>query len=892
MARVKVIGARTDSEHAEALRLAKRYESLTNDVLGYRVGYHPARTRSDASYVVRKFPDRIEVLVLGQPEDDVETIDVDYSYLRRPVHGFVVSTRIRNGAKRLPVKVRDPLRGYQIRDSWQITHPIFRQYPRGFQSFQNTSKWAGLYSHLVKVRPTMYTGHMREVVQLGNAIGFGAEEEDRRHDFYKPLYRLTSDITDGIVFVPYYSDKPIGSKRYGLSFEVMRPVVIRIDQARGKVYAAPLTYWDEAWADDPVLSSPDLRYLDRWVKWASVLKKVKPDPAKGRYPDPFSERIVSIYGGWPSSEPLFETKINCVTKTGKSDVAETLRQRVSAGLIAETSIEEVTRYGHAIGPGMGWAFSYMTPAAYSVLHDYSNQHGVPYARLVTLVFDVAINDQTAPTPGGGSLVEFVDYWVGKGVLDGLASERKLSYLSGTDLRQFARDVRDLLASGRAYADMEHLAKRFAKAEVPGSAKVLSLSTNISVGYSGYVDNPVRFPRKGPRPDIEVKYPEYDLKDGAGDISWIPTVEPGSRPPRKEVAPISVFESRENGVVVTFIASAETDEESPEVNNPDVPCWVDSKDTQTRTYKNSARHFGTNLDNGHFSDRTYTHTTKMSRRCAFLAEVVGASDWLMDLDTGTATKTKRFLCTYTTEQYQDVALFTHGIFPLLEREGVYIGYLPHGKGAGVRSVSYQNASVSYYWVALYGRCFGGYLTPPIGYHDCGDTKYVGGHCPAYAWDPEPAGGFPRRVTDPKYAFLPSPCLHHVGNYAPWAHKCLDIDALSEKNVSVPDAPPGKIETTDPFLTTFVRYTGSSVSAITLYREGKDPHISGWWPIVSPDPDTNLVAFIYAYENCSGAPAAIVWRDITHGEEPFRSGAAKRFPLSSMNYILAVGVPIDD
>jgi hypothetical protein len=480
---------------------------------------------------------------------------------------------------------------------------------------------------------------------------------------------------------------------------------------------------------------------------------------------------------------------------------------------------------------------------------------------------------------------YLAYWVRMGRLDRLATQEKLLRASKADLVAFSNKC--------VYTPLhnDHLVQDFIDIKVPSDRARFVLTVEMTRSLQGWIDIPVS---KGtvPVPAVHYKFPEYASRT-PGCYTWHPQVEPATDPP-PGLAPVSVFEARDGTMVVTEFVKQETESRNASEASAEFPeCDVDPYDIVINSMSGETvyRDAGFNLFSD-YDNKPVKSGSRHERKVEPRFWKYGVSDDLTDLDHCHTFKHLVFLVRNRVETWNSIKKRASHIAPMWEREGAYIGYPTWGKGE--RSVSTW-AGVKYILhpqVFECGRCFPGYWTPPPEYFDCEDTATLG-RCPSYPWEGWmfANGAFPRRVTKP-FAFYPHACMHWTGQEL-WAEKCTNVDALLEstEGLEIRDVPGDKSwsEPADYRAEVWCVGTGLGGGAIRVREErGEHAAISSWWELVSPNISGD-VAYILMSNNCSGASATIVRKDISWPSTR-RFGAAGREPFKGLQILTGVGVAI--
>jgi len=825
-------------------------------------GYHaytiPA-TISYPGYVVRHQGDQIYVHVnqvrTVRPVSETPTEPSPESRLL--VHGLVRNIFLGRGAS---TSVYDPLGTppYVETGVPQVTLPETAHIgsPVGWNIPNPSSKW----SHVRGIRPTLYSGWMRAVVQSALGIGYGTPDGELGEDaepYAKIEHRFAWPVSDGVLFIdpfsPYEPAPPYAQN--------LRPVAVRIDASRKRILIGDLDYWDAAYSS--------LGSGDGWpgdAEWEAYLEDINDA-------DPLAALIVETFWGLPAGASLFDAPTT-ITGYGTGDMAQARKQRVNSGLFTELPLGYAA-YGNPITTSHGWAFSYTELQAAHVVVSYDPATKWPRGTLVIATFEIKLGDEppfpTIPT----HVTQYMAHWVNEGTLDALAVTQWSRRLEQGVVDIYASIIPqtpsgDVTEGGLADPSA---ARQLSKETVDHPRFVASV--RVVADVTGWIDNPVGGSLGVPK--VHVKVPNYGQL--FGNTTWrMDTPEGGETPPEDGFVPISCFYHRTGGMTVSQLFSSVREKVGTETFGEVPECAAQGYTQRTVRYSGETRYRDACLSTHQSLDDSQLEaeqTVSVDVVPQYERYIVG--DDITDPGRGTGTKHKVFL--QTTREYTRGLAPQQGsiAFPMYEREGVYLGYPAYGTRGTTQLVSYRGVAIQSPYRAYYERCFPGYGNRAPKYFEC--TAHQS--CPTHT-TLENYGYFPRVVLDPG-GYYPDACAMWWPS-GPWSAHCDDMDALylGTKDLTLYVPPSENVSVPQNLLAEVYLAHSAAPGGIlqTIEEQGFAAGVSPWWEEVAPNL-TGLVPAIYASANAIGQPMLLADKDFGGetlrmtgpvGSEPFASARA--------------------
>jgi len=869
---VRVVGEGAPSHVTEVANNLGRKYAGSLDVGVTRPGdqkYIPATEDTDGyGFIVRPFENRVDVILMPPVRKLPEVPYVNTPVLRL-IHGVVHNVFLKHGKK---VTVYDTLDEYKEYPHSQITKDVASEAgkPVNFKMPLDDSEHASLWSHLTRVRPSMYTGHLREVVQVGLGIGYGSDVKDDQHEFKSVTYRLDGLESDGVVFVK----NEFPETNYKSAYEAIKPVAVRVDGLKKQLLVSDLIYWDEAIKNIPSYSDNKPRH-QVWMEYAALAQ------ADG---DTLVKRIIEVYGGIPTPESPFELATNLTKKVGSEkvpDKAKAREQRIKAGVYSRFDLSSVFDGWHATDTTRSWAFAYDSPKVVQV--QTKPEGGFPEMRLTTLAIKVTEQKPKA-SQAPLDVIRAVRDNVILNKLDALAATYKLNY---------AGDQLQALSGHFSVAAFDAI-------EVPPESRKYKVSVEVSFSHQMPLDNPVAFTNEGTKPRVHYKFPAYS---GAyiGCNTWLPTpfVELGSgkRPRKYGSAPVDAFYSKDGDLVLVEHDSSPGSGEDSVVESGENPGCEAVPWTYRREYSTNQHVWRAGLNRHSVYDNSVTNSADETKYSTTLIGgwIVTRNDRLDRPDLGYCGRKRHYRKATDVKRWDVVPYSSAHCAPMYEREVAYLGEPRRGK-------TYTHASKEYSYGILqhpvsygYGRCFPGYWQVNPEYFQCGGANPEG-TCPLYPgqhswWQTH---HYRRIVTDGPYSSPPSPCDQITGTSS-WMQMCDDVDLVADANqeFTLPPLPSGGPVVVDDEYTAAIYAAGTGLgegARPLFFEESPTASITAMWDSLSPDPLTGFTAWAYVSNNCSGLQATSIDVSLSGRRGIKQLGAATEAPMKDLKHPIYVGVAI--
>ena len=830
-----------DVYRRRAREWAQRFDFFHQDDRVRQAVYQIPAALDYPGYVVRHLGDRVvahvNLALQPTPVEEVEEDEAQETGLL--VHGMVRNLFIGRGAD---VSVFDPLAdpAYSELAKPQVTYSALNHagHPKGWAPPSSDSPG---WSHLVGIRPTLYSGWMRALVQSALGIGYGDPDgvnADPQTEYAEIDHRFKWPVSDGVLFVTPDYKPGFGPPSYAQN---MRPVIVRIDGVTGRVLVADPRYWGGAFVATG----------DSWPggeEWGEYLAAVEDE-------DPLVRLIVETFWGIPSGEDAFDFASNA-----EEDVlgVSPLQQRINSGLITEDNAN-FGYIGAPIASSHGWAFSYTQQRAAQVTTKYDPVTGWPKGTLVLLDFNIWRPVAPVPPAVPALLTQYLVYWAESAGIDTAALAVWAARLTQTQIGYFAAKVPDVAGFSN-----DALAREFVRTEVENP--IYSMVMAVDTDLQGWIDNPVGGTKQVPK--VHVKVPDYGLFVGCN--TWrMPPPEGELHPPDDGLVPISCFFLRGGGMALTQLFSSTIsydDFSSGEAS----ACSVGSHSTSHVDFSlhDRYRDAATNLHGPLDDVPPYTVGVSKSRS-DFQFDKYSIQDDITKPYRGQAAFSKFFL--QTTESYSRhwIPRQAAVVFPMFEREAVYIGYPPWGREAASTSIRYQRQQITSPYRVYYERCFPGYegFQRPE-FYDCSDVHRCGFRMYSERLSMDPGSNYDTACG----SWFPS---------SPWAPECTNIDALYYSTlgleVYVPDGEGGVLPSeTQAEVFAIHSHLDGGLLQVTK-QSGGAAGISNWWTEVTPN-ESGTSPWMSATANAIGDTLVMLDKDF-YGEIRRVGGRSSTYPFSA-------------
>jgi hypothetical protein len=741
----------------------------------------------------------------------------------------------------------------------------------GFPELQTPTGSPLVYSQYTRLRPTMYSGKMKRVVQA--LMGFGKQlprESQTGQDENQP-------IPDGEGVINVTRSRSIYAKVFS---EMMTP------EERLREKKRQPTRYERDVAKDGLQLRYDYRFMRThgiytapddtlWLVEIGINRGVlamplplhpltvrPPDPEAGEQPEPwkFYEaleeleidtgdpnnplivrdedglRVLDEFGGFPTGEsfPVDRKILDAMIRAG--EVLELLKAEDMRPFY------ENSYYSSA----MGWAFSESGKEAHNTAYYFGDddvQRGVHYAAN----FDIGAVIELEPVPGAVAVAERA-----KGAASELENGADLApILERKALRLSETQVRDLLYIENQKEFAETLNAMKVDPIAVGSAKV-------SLQREGLLINP------GKSPPYQIKFHE-PLLGFLLSHDFLPGF--AGRDVRKPCdTAMHVFFAGEELKWVRYFFDPTENDPGETVESDFEECMLVG--SWTRTTSSGTRAIARGFYTGDYDDREELAGSVRTEKVK--SEAMGITSVSVG-DDPSDIRRNYIIRTYTFKRRMEITLengnfiYTGIAVPGYTREAYYMAHMRYMENF-FRNVSYGYTSQGDPHSAEGWRCIvstAGFAFWPADMEECGPGCETRAGVPVSPYNPRVA----RFIN-----YDPFPCSDYTDR-GPWVFKCDNLDALVY-SVPLPPLPPTENETVPRKATLTVRLVtgGEPLNRTVLTRNYAD---ASWalplWFVPSPG-EFNFEQFIFSTFSALGdKPNAVFDKDINDTDGSMRYGS---------------------
>lgn len=671
--------------------------------------------------------------------------------------------------------------------------------------------FAGPFSQYVKLKPTMYSGLMRQVVQL--LMGFGQQDKDSLYDRTDPPIGTPAQRRKATQQPSAYQ-KEVQSKGLQIRYDWRwhrthgiargadgRPWLVEIGTTRG-VIAMPLPL-------NVASQIPDFRSkLEAMGDEAGLL-------------------ALDTFGGFP---------------TGEMFPAEAMDSWIRAGRVLQLVEREALDafYQHnTFSSVLGWAFNDSGTEAHNTCVSYdADFFQTAYHYVVNL--DIGALAAVDPAPGAAALKQRFQSMQGDPRYGPVLW--KIDHLEARDVDEYLRRV------GPASFLFDELDQRVMPPQAPGSGSL-------------WMQESGRLYKLGTKVQYDLKFPAPEL---GYLVSW--DMQPALSTARfhgRCDTTVHVFFAGDQLKYVRFFNDQQT---KPWETNDNDTDGCELMGTFTRTQEHGTLGLPIMVYSNDLDDRDQLASSRSVRVGTGIdlgyCRVVVADD-ITYPPSGHLSRVKRFRFCTDTQSWSGEGLASAMVVPFYDRCAYY-----YAKAYSAQSYSHsyscQYKEQSDPWSCDTWRNFPGYTGHYVG-------SINDGHWVSLAQHPSGCGPVTARtVLAPGASYSPSGCADFA-DQGPWCYTCDNADAMVY-NIPPPPLPKGTNETKiQPVHLTTWLVSACPLTPLRIADVDKSwlTYANPWF-LMSPDPDTNLTQYAEETHNAFGESAVMRYYDAPNGSVQTRGG----------------------